>query len=128
QGGDSAEAVCFSFQCDFSSRPRASGNIFAQIEGAQPSKRDGTETFINAITRSLMDIIRSFSGWTPPKRDANLCRSHPPEAFMKAVVISEHGGPEVLRYTDFPETTIGAQEVLVRVRACALNHLDLWIR
>ncbi len=47
---------------------------------------------------------------------------------MKAVVISEHGGPEVLRYTDFPEPTIGAQEVLVRVRACALNHLDLWIR
>lgn len=47
---------------------------------------------------------------------------------MKAVVISEHGGPEVLRYTDAPEPAIGANEVLVRVRACALNHLDLWVR
>jgi NADPH:quinone reductase-like Zn-dependent oxidoreductase len=47
---------------------------------------------------------------------------------MKAVVLSEQGGPEVLRYTDFPEPAIGAREVLVRVRACALNHLDLWVR
>ena len=47
---------------------------------------------------------------------------------MKAVVINEHGGPEVLRYTDFPEPSIGPNDVLVRVRACALNHLDLWVR
>jgi NADPH:quinone reductase-like Zn-dependent oxidoreductase len=47
---------------------------------------------------------------------------------MKAVIFSEHGGPEVLRYTDLPEPAIGPNEVLVRVRACALNHLDLWLR
>src|SRR5579863_43192 len=47
---------------------------------------------------------------------------------MKAVLFSEHGGPEVLRYTDVPEPVIGAHDVLVRVRACALNHLDLWVR
>ena len=47
---------------------------------------------------------------------------------MKAVVIFEHGGPEVLCYTELPEPSIGPQEVLVRVRACALNHLDLWVR
>ena len=47
---------------------------------------------------------------------------------MKAMVFSEHGGPEILRYTDVPEPSIGGNEVLVRVRACALNHLDLWIR
>jgi NADPH:quinone reductase-like Zn-dependent oxidoreductase len=47
---------------------------------------------------------------------------------MKAIVYSEHGGPEVLRYTDAPEPSIDAYEVLVRVRACALNHLDLWLR
>jgi NADPH:quinone reductase-like Zn-dependent oxidoreductase len=47
---------------------------------------------------------------------------------MKAVILSEHGGPEVLRYTDVPEPAIGARDVLIRVRACALNHLDLWIR
>jgi NADPH:quinone reductase-like Zn-dependent oxidoreductase len=47
---------------------------------------------------------------------------------MKAIVFSEHGGPEVLRYTEVAEPQIGANEVLVRVRACALNHLDLWVR
>src|SRR5574337_828781 len=47
---------------------------------------------------------------------------------MKAVVFSEHGGPEVLRYTEVAEPKIRATEVLVRVRACALNHLDLWVR
>ncbi len=47
---------------------------------------------------------------------------------MKAVIIPQHGGPEVLRYTEVPEPKINPVEVLVRVRACALNHLDLWVR
>jgi NADPH:quinone reductase-like Zn-dependent oxidoreductase len=47
---------------------------------------------------------------------------------MKAIIFSEHGGPEVLRYTEVQEPRISAGEVLVRVRACALNHLDLWVR
>ena len=47
---------------------------------------------------------------------------------MKAIVYSEHGGPEVLKYTDAAEPEIDASEVLVRVRACALNHLDLFLR
>jgi NADPH:quinone reductase-like Zn-dependent oxidoreductase len=47
---------------------------------------------------------------------------------MNAVVFFEHGGPEVLRYTDVSEPQIGPDDVLVHVRACALNHLDLWIR
>ena len=47
---------------------------------------------------------------------------------MKAVIFSEHGGPDVLRYTDVPDPAIGPKEVLVRVRACALNHLDIWVR
>jgi NADPH:quinone reductase-like Zn-dependent oxidoreductase len=47
---------------------------------------------------------------------------------MKAIVYAEHGGPEVLKYTDAPAPVIGPGEVLVRVRACALNHLDLWLR
>src|SRR5437660_11476272 len=46
---------------------------------------------------------------------------------MKAIVFSQHGGPEVLRYTEVPEPKISANEVLVRVRACALNYLDLWV-
>ncbi len=47
---------------------------------------------------------------------------------MKAVVFNDHGGPEVLHYTDAPDPVIKADEVLVEVRACALNHLDIWAR
>jgi NADPH:quinone reductase-like Zn-dependent oxidoreductase len=47
---------------------------------------------------------------------------------MKAVRFHEHGGPEVLRYEDAPDPEPRAGEVLVRVRACALNYLDLWER
>ena len=47
---------------------------------------------------------------------------------MKAIRFHQHGGPEVLKYEDAPEPVIRANEVLVRVRACALNHLDLWVR
>jgi NADPH:quinone reductase-like Zn-dependent oxidoreductase len=47
---------------------------------------------------------------------------------MKAVIFSQHGGPEVLRVAEMPEPSIGDRDVLVRVRACALNHLDLWVR
>jgi NADPH:quinone reductase-like Zn-dependent oxidoreductase len=47
---------------------------------------------------------------------------------MKAVIFSQHGGPEVLRYSDVAEPVIGSNDVLVRVRACALNHLDIWVR
>jgi NADPH:quinone reductase-like Zn-dependent oxidoreductase len=47
---------------------------------------------------------------------------------MKAIVFHQHGGPEVLKYEDVPRPTLGANDVLVRVRACALNHLDLWVR
>ncbi|HEY0702816.1 MAG TPA: zinc-binding dehydrogenase [Candidatus Acidoferrales bacterium] len=47
---------------------------------------------------------------------------------MKAIIYAQHGGPEVLQYVERPEPAIAAGEVLVRVRACALNHLDLWLR
>ncbi len=47
---------------------------------------------------------------------------------MKAVFISKHGGLETLRYGERPTPEPGKGEVLVRVRACALNHLDLWVR
>jgi NADPH:quinone reductase-like Zn-dependent oxidoreductase len=47
---------------------------------------------------------------------------------MKAVRFHEHGGPDVLKYEDAPEPEILQNEVLVKVKACALNHLDLWLR
>jgi NADPH:quinone reductase-like Zn-dependent oxidoreductase len=46
---------------------------------------------------------------------------------MKAIRYHAYGGPEVLQYEDVPEPTIRKDEVLVRVRACALNHLDLFL-
>jgi NADPH:quinone reductase-like Zn-dependent oxidoreductase len=47
---------------------------------------------------------------------------------VKAVQFQQHGGPEVLKYVEAPEPVIRPSEVLVRVRACALNRLDLWVR
>ena len=47
---------------------------------------------------------------------------------MRAIRFHRHGGPEVLACEDVPEPAIAPGEVLVRVRACALNHLDLWAR
>src|SRR5437764_826219 len=47
---------------------------------------------------------------------------------MKAVVFNRHGGPEALEYSDIADPQIKANEVLVQVRACALNHLDVWVR
>jgi zinc-binding alcohol dehydrogenase/oxidoreductase len=47
---------------------------------------------------------------------------------MKAIRIHEDGGPEVLRYEDAPAPSPGPGEVLVRLRAASLNHLDLWVR
>src|SRR5256712_10072298 len=47
---------------------------------------------------------------------------------MKAARFHQHGGPEVLRYEDAPEPRPDPGEILVRVKACALNHLDIWIR
>src|SRR5437870_6825081 len=47
---------------------------------------------------------------------------------MKAVIFQQHGGPEVLQYTEVADPKIKANEVLIEVRACALNHLDVWVR
>ena len=47
---------------------------------------------------------------------------------MNAVIFRTHGGPEALEYTQVPTPTPGPGEVLVQVKACSLNHLDIWIR
>jgi len=47
---------------------------------------------------------------------------------VKAVRFHEYGSADVLRYEDAPEPSIHANEVLVKIKACALNHLDLWLR
>ena len=47
---------------------------------------------------------------------------------MKAIRIHEDGGPEVLCYEDVPDPGPAAGEVLIRLRAASLNHLDVWVR
>ena len=47
---------------------------------------------------------------------------------MKAVRIHQFGGPEVLTYEDVPDPKPRKDQVLIRVRACSLNHLDIWVR
>lgn len=46
---------------------------------------------------------------------------------MKAVVLNKHGGPEILKYGDFPTPEPGPKEALIRLKAMALNGLDLWV-
>src|SRR5450432_54032 len=47
---------------------------------------------------------------------------------MTAMVLREHGGPEVLKLEQLPIPQPGPGEVRVRVRAVAVNHLDIWVR
>src|SRR5436305_3099969 len=47
---------------------------------------------------------------------------------MKAIRIHGFGGPEMHRYEDLPEPQPHKDQGLVRVKACAMNHLDIWVR
>jgi NADPH:quinone reductase-like Zn-dependent oxidoreductase len=47
---------------------------------------------------------------------------------MKALCFEKHGGPEVMTYKEVPTPKPGPREVLIQVKACALNHLDIWVR
>ena len=47
---------------------------------------------------------------------------------MRAVWLERHGGPEVLSVSDRPEPVREPQDALLEVKACGLNHLDIWVR
>ena len=47
---------------------------------------------------------------------------------MKALYFEQHGELDVVKYGDVPDPEFGPGEVLIRVRACALNFLDIWVR
>src|ERR1700728_2306073 len=47
------------------------------------------------------------------------------ERIMKAIVVHEYGGPEVLKWEEYPDPVAGPGEVLVRVAASSVNPIDL---
>ena len=47
---------------------------------------------------------------------------------MQAVTFTDHGGTDVIEYQEVPDPEVGPEEVLVDVKAGALNHLDVWVR
>jgi NADPH:quinone reductase-like Zn-dependent oxidoreductase len=47
---------------------------------------------------------------------------------MKAILFDRHGGADILKYRNVPRPKIHDDEILVQVKACALNHLDIWTR
>lgn len=47
---------------------------------------------------------------------------------MKAVLIRKHGGPETLEIVDLPKPSPGPGQILLRVEAAGMNHLDTWVR
>lgn len=47
---------------------------------------------------------------------------------MKALYFEKHGDIDVMKYGDVPEPDVKLGEVLIRVKACGLNHLDIWVR
>ena len=47
---------------------------------------------------------------------------------MKALYFTEHGDLSVIQYGEVPSPRPGFGEALIRVAACAINHLDIWVR
>jgi len=47
---------------------------------------------------------------------------------MKALYFKGHGELDVIQFGEVPDPTLSAGEVLLRVRACSINHLDIWVR
>jgi NADPH:quinone reductase-like Zn-dependent oxidoreductase len=47
---------------------------------------------------------------------------------MRAAVLTEYGGPEVITIQDRKDPEPAGDEVIVNVKACGLNHLDIWAR
>ena len=47
---------------------------------------------------------------------------------MKAVVVHEYGGPDVLKYKEVANAKPGRGEVLIQVKATSINHVDIFLR
>ena len=58
----------------------------------------------------------------------NFASAQTSPAMMKAVVVNQYGGPEVLKYQEAPRPEPKADEILVRVMAAAINPVDSYVR
>src|SRR4030066_1791837 len=47
---------------------------------------------------------------------------------MKAVFISEHGDIDKIKFDEVKKPVISSKEVLIKLKAASLNHLDIWVR
>src|SRR5205085_10141307 len=77
------------------------------------SGRSGADCVEAELARECLQSPQLHPGSVPP---------------MLAVRIHDDGGPEVLVLEEVPDPVAGPGEVLVRIHASALNHLDVWIR
>src|ERR1041385_7869713 len=62
----------------------------------------------------------------PDRRGVGKCADS--KAAMKSIFFEEHGEIDVLKYGDLPAPEPKPGEALIKVRAVALNHLDIWVR
>src|SRR5215470_14727837 len=72
--------------------------------------------------RRVLSNRTAGHGWTAPPLLTTIARRR--GGAMKALVVEQRGGPEVLEDREAADPQPGHGEVLVRVGACALNHLD----
>ena len=47
---------------------------------------------------------------------------------MKVIQIKEHGDVEVLNYSEIEEPTCPSDKIKIKIKACSINHLDIWVR
>ncbi|BES98794.1 Hypothetical protein NTJ_11612 [Nesidiocoris tenuis] len=80
-------------------------------------------TLLRTVSQNLRNNLTS-----EPKCALQFLRTMSSQEFMKAVIIKEHGGPDVLQLAEVPKPKPGKTEVLVKVHAAAVNPVDLFIR
>lgn len=92
-------------------------------EDTRGFRKDQAKTFSLFIHETLsLWVCGSMAKWAEGPKDPST------QHFMKAITLREHGGLEVLRLEDLPDPSPRDDQVLVKIKAVGLNHLDLWIR
>ena len=119
-------------------RPRTGQERFGVARDLGTPRREfhaGEEPSGLALADVALRLVVGRGRSCPDRVETELCAEpgqlrggHDRIVPLKAIRIHEDGGPEVLRYEDVPDPVAGPGEVLISLRAAALNHLDLWVR